>query len=346
MREIVRAQAWSGFHSIVRELGGDPDALLAAAKVDPAQLVAADRYLPHKALIDTLEISARRLNRRDFGLLWGQRQTLSLLGPLSIAIFHAATARESIEVAARFIHIHSPASRVVIAPQPRGQLDLIAMSLESRTVPYSVQHAERAAATLHHALPGLCGPNYRAREVWFRHEPLSAPSVYQQVFGVSPRFGMPVTGIAVDRALLDAVQPGRSAQMHALAKQFLASLGAPHDESFSTKVRMVIQGFQREVDCSPGEVAATLGVHERTMQRRLKSEGASFDSIKDDVRRELAESFLLQPGLSLTQAAFLTGFSDSSAFNRSCRRWFGETPGKHRLRLLKGLAGKAPSSRS
>ena len=66
-------------------------------------------------------------------------------------------------------------------------------------------------------------------------------------------------------------------------------------------------------------------MHPRTLQRRAR-EGTTFEAIKDEVRRDLAQQYLSQPELPLTQITALLGYSEQSAFGRSCRRWFDMTP--------------------
>ena len=80
MREIIRASAWSGFRELVTELGSDVDAILAAAQVDTSALDQPERYVPLRAFANAQAIAAERLNRKDFGLLFGQAQNLSAMG--------------------------------------------------------------------------------------------------------------------------------------------------------------------------------------------------------------------------------------------------------------------------
>ena len=87
-----------------------------------------------------------------------------------------------------------------------------------------------------------------------------------------------------------------------------------------------------------------LGIHPPTLQRRLQAEGTSFEKIKDDMRREIAESLLLQPKVSLSQIALMLDYADLSTFSRSCRRWFGESPSVVRKRILAGKSA-APVAR-
>ena len=79
----------------------------------------------------------------------------------------------------------------------------------------------------------------------------------------------------------------------------------------------------------------------RVEKYRLREEGASFEKIKDDVRREWADSLLAQPSVSLSQIALMLDYADLSAFSRSSRRWFGEAPRARRARLV---AGKLPQA--
>ena len=97
-------------------------------------------------------------------------------------------------------------------------------------------------------------------------------------------------------------------------------------------------------ECTPEQAAKALGVHARTLQRRLKEEGSSFEKIKDDVRREWAESPLVQPSVSLSQIPQMLDYADSSTFSRSCRPWFGEAPRPYRTRLTRArtLRGSGP----
>ena len=343
MREIIRANAWDGFRELVESLGGNADQILAAAHVDVALLAEPDRYMPLRAFIECQEIAAKRLKRPDFGLIFGQRQNLAMLGALSIAILNSPTARESIEICQRYIYVHNPSTTMTLTPRPRSAIDFLSAPLTlSRELPRD-QNTERAIASFHLALGQIGGSAYAPQEVWFAHRPLSALSVYRDHFGVTPLFEKPTSGIAVLRKVLDAWQPGRSPQLRQIAESYLRSIAPPRAASFVERVANVTLTLMRGGVCSPEQAADALGIHERTMQRRLKAEGSGFEKIMDDVRREMAEKLLAQPKVSLSQIAHMLDYADSSAFSKSARRWFGEAPGVYRNRLVAAAApGLAP----
>ena len=74
--------------------------------------------------------------------------------------------------------------------------------------------------------------------------------------------------------------------------------------------------------------------------RRLASEGMSCQDVIDRERRTLAARYLAEPGLHLGQIAWLLGYTEQSALNRSCRRWFGKTPRECRAELITGLGSR------
>lgn len=339
MREIVRASAWGGFREIVEQLGGDADEILAAAHVDVKALKDLERYMPLRAFIDSQEIAAERLHRRDFGLLLGSSQDLSVLGALSIAIANSATPREGIDICARYLHVHNPALTMTLAPVPRTTREFLDLHLDMRRPMKREQNSERMLASIHKALRQLGGPTYKPSQVWFLHEAMSPIATYRKIFGVTPLFNRPRMGISVERSMLDRWRSGGSAQLRQIAETYLRQLSPPQEKTFSIRVASVARSLLRGKECTPEQAALALGIHPRTLQRRLQAEGTSFEKIKDEVRRVTAESLLGQPNVSLSQIALMLDYADSSTFSRSCRRWFGEAPSVVRKRLL---AGKAP----
>lgn len=82
------------------------------------------------------------------------------------------------------------------------------------------------------------------------------------------------------------------------------------------------------------DIAKHLGMSVRSFHRRLADQGVTFQSLTEETRRELALSMLKEEQFALSEIAFMTGFSEQSAFSRAFKRWTGQTPATYR----KGLA--------
>jgi AraC-like DNA-binding protein len=78
--------------------------------------------------------------------------------------------------------------------------------------------------------------------------------------------------------------------------------------------------------------AHVLRASSRTVQRRLLEHGTTHREVVDAVRRDFAVRLLEVPGMSITEIAFLLGFSDVSGFTRTFKRWTGRTPALARSR--------------
>ncbi len=98
----------------------------------------------------------------------------------------------------------------------------------------------------------------------------------------------------------------------------------------SLRVRAFLYGANWQ-SCQLPDAANALKTTPRTLNRRLKEEGTSFQDIKDALRRDIAIRALQQGTDSIEQIAFDTGFSAPSNFHRAFHKWTNRTPGSYRL---------------
>jgi len=82
---------------------------------------------------------------------------------------------------------------------------------------------------------------------------------------------------------------------------------------------------------SLGQVAASLSMSPRTLQRRLAEHRVEFSDLVEGVRRSLAETYVAQTEYSFTEVALLVGYSETSSFSRAFRRWTRLAPQEYRL---------------
>jgi AraC-like DNA-binding protein len=92
--------------------------------------------------------------------------------------------------------------------------------------------------------------------------------------------------------------------------------------------RALSEGLPRMSD-----IARQLGLSARSLHRRLAEHGLSFQSLTEETRREIATAMLHEDRYALSEIAFLTGYSEQSAFNRAFKRWMGVTPAAYRKAL-------------
>ena len=102
---------------------------------------------------------------------------------------------------------------------------------------------------------------------------------------------------------------------------------------YSIKVSdFILHNFQGKVPTFKG-VAQHLSMSPKNLQLKLKKENTSFSSILEKIREELAIKHLIQNEFSITDIAFFLGFSETSAFSRTFKRWKGISPREFRKKI-------------
>jgi AraC-like DNA-binding protein len=330
---VVSAVTLLGFEELVSELGGDVGALLAEVGLDRADLRKPDQFVPLSRTHELLDLAAERLRRKDLGLLWGARSDPSRLGPLYVALMNATSGRQAVEFLTRFLRLSFPTASVFLRKIPGRHDELLGIHNVYRHGQPMIQFYERRLGSLHVILKLVCGPHYKPREVWFAHRQNAAISAYQRVFGVRPQFEMPEYGLVIPHGILDATRPTND-QVREMALAYLGARSSLPSSSIKAEALHMVQVLMRTYNPGVSDTARALRLHPRTLQRRLRSEGISFDALKDDVRRSLAETLLAEPNMPLTEIALALHYANASAFTRSCQRWFGEPPTRVRRRLI------------
>ncbi|HWI84653.1 AraC family transcriptional regulator [Ramlibacter sp.] len=159
---------------------------------------------------------------------------------------------------------------------------------------------------------------------------------YRREFRCPVRFGQPENRLRLAPADLQAPIPSRNPSLLQLHEQVLRDrLARLHGARTSHRVSQEIVRRLARGEPRREEIAASLALADRTLQRRLRAEHTSFQQLLDDARRELACQYLAEERYTLHQVAGQLGFVDQSNFFRACRRWFGEPPGQYRRRVVK-----------
>jgi len=102
------------------------------------------------------------------------------------------------------------------------------------------------------------------------------------------------------------------------------------DENFIEHVRIAIQQKLTGQRPTIEDIADSLHISSRTLQRRLQDKGASFQSVLEEARHQLARQYLNNPVLELNEAAYLLGYEDGNSFVRAFRTWEGVPPARWR----------------
>jgi AraC-like DNA-binding protein len=339
MTAMVRAQAIRGYRQLVTELGGNSNRLLRKAGVKASALDQPSAFISFVAMIRLLEQTATELDCPDFGFQLAEHQDIGILGPVAVAMRHSATVGDALACASKYLYVHNPAiGFAVCADGGSGEVRLVFEILADHQ-PHEAQMIEHGVGIATRILAMLAQGRSHLLGVWLPHSPAAPRALYRRHLGAPVTFQAETPAMAIARDDVDLALSERNQELHDLATNYLDLQFPRHQTAFRAQVRKAIDGLLGTGTCSYGEVADALAMHPRTLQRRLREEDTTFEEMKDEARRDMAQRYLSHPEVPLTQVSALLDYSEQSALVRSCRRWFQTTP----RALRASLAARPPA---
>jgi AraC-like DNA-binding protein len=194
--------------------------------------------------------------------------------------------------------------------------------------PASMLHmydAVMAAAT--NFMRELCGPNWNPASVLLQHSSPADVAPYHRFFKAPVYFDSDICALRFHSSWLERTVKGANEAALLAAEARAIAAGRP---AFSDSARRSLRTLLIYGRASGADLAVSLAVHRRTLDRMLAVEDTTFQQVLDEVRLSVAKELLLQSHLAILEIAPALGFQDQVAFFRAFRRWTGTTPGAWR----------------
>ncbi|WP_266181811.1 AraC family transcriptional regulator [Dyella humicola] len=264
----------------------------------------------------------------SLGLRLGDATRVEVYDVVSLAALHSATLGEAIQKLARYKRLTCPEDISIELSRDEAAVSARWMLAEGHAPHFLID----AVFAAHLALAERgTGRTIRLKRLELTRRPTAA-DVLSSHFHCELRFNGAQDRIVYDRADLDL--PFITHDQDHLAT-LLPTLEASLQEQSATtslrdKVWNVLARGMRGSHLRMAQVADTLHLSPRTLQRKLGEAGTSYQQLLDQVRRHLAQRLLNATDLDTGEIAFLLGFEELNSFNRAFRQWEGETPTRWR----------------
>ncbi|MDN3613057.1 helix-turn-helix domain-containing protein [Vibrio gallaecicus] len=305
-------------------------ALLSADSVSAYQLQAAIAHIYQQfgyELIDIFSESAEYFDELE-------------LGPPVLAMLTAPTLTQFCELLSRYsIHIH-PLLKIFSRETDSGGLELWVVTPEYVDEITLMTHMSLG---LYYGLilklirRYLNAPNQLVAIHFNRHTVGEEfLPIFERVFNVQMKQGYPVRYFYFSEEVVNMRGREYLADFHLGLKQMAdKQLESVLESSMLFKVNEAFKTVPVK-DISQENIASTLCMSTRTLNRKLQQEGINFRRLFDKYRLELSLTMLNRNEANITLIALELGFSDSSAFSRAFRKWTGQSPGQIRQNKLEG----------
>jgi AraC-like DNA-binding protein len=156
---------------------------------------------------------------------------------------------------------------------------------------------------------------------------------HRRAFGCPVSFGSPYVSLVFEARALDAALPGASRELAQYNEQIVVGYLAKLDRSdVEARVRALLLEQLPLGVVTKEHIAKRLCMSPRTLQVKLSKCSTTFQDVVNDTRRALACGYMDNSALSVTEIAYMLGFSDTSNFSRAFRRWTGCSPREYAAR--------------
>lgn len=320
-----RVGAFSGLPALIRHLGADPAATLAAAGLKADALDEPDGTIPYGAMGRLLSEAAAGTRCAHLGLLAGRMWHLSDLGLVGELTRHSSTVGEALRTLTVYQHLNSTGGMAFLLKHADTVELGYAIYYPGIVGADQVYDAVLAAGVNH--LRQLCGPRWSPAEVLLAHKKPLDTEPHRRLFNVQPHFNAERSVLRFPATWLDRKVEGAdpARQRAALERARHADRGVLADRVARALRILLLHGKH-----SGDDVAAMLAMHRRTLNRRLRAEGTTFQHVLDTVRFSVARQLLSDSQVALDDVAATLGYAGVNPFMRTFRRWTGTSPGRWR----------------
>jgi AraC-like DNA-binding protein len=264
----------------------------------------------------------------DLGLRLGVEALSDYQDVATVATLHSATLGEGLQKLARYKRLCCP-ERVWIDIEDR-QARLRFEWLHAEENPPTLVTDLLFAFILGLAQRGTAKP-VRPRRVELTRRRVNE-AMLRRHFRCELRFDAPHDGMVFDEATLALPMINRNAQLLSVLLPGL-ELAVAKDSDGRTlvdDVRLALSEMMCGARPAIANVARSLGMSARTMQRRLGEVGATYQDVLDDVRQRSARRLLANTDLGTGEIAFVLGFEEVNSFIRAFQGWENTTPARWR----------------
>ncbi len=325
MQYYVRMGALDGFTELVEQLGEAPYSLMERVNILPGQNADPDLMVPYSTVAKLLELSAETLNEPCFGARVSREQGLATIGLVGAYMAQQANIGTALTCAQKFADMHAQGAELTLIKDESPLCELV-LNMRVNDRQQYAQLVQMSLGLLKAVIGDMVGNRWHAHRICLRQQlPAHVAIRLATIYGCEVKTGCMHDSLVFDTDTL-SLTPSQPENLlnNIIEKQFQQRQLAFVDNS--RLVRHAINVLLPTGDCSKENIAASLGMHPKKLERLLNEQGITYRQLLEDTRKEIAMRTLKMNNMTMTTLALNLGYADFSAFSRSFKRWTGMPP--------------------
>ena len=313
--------------SVAEQYGADRVRILEKTGISSELISKPTNRIPVPQAVAVWQAIIDETGNHDIGLESGLRVKFPTLGVLGYVMMNSSSVEKALEKLCVFQRI--VASVAFWEMSKDGGLITYSSHLQQPWEPLFRYTIDFMMTGVHGFIKDSTAKEIRPIEVGFNFPQPANVHRYEQIFAPATiKFEADRPFLTYKSDDLRASILGSNSEMFNHFESLLVDKVNAHDQvnQVSRSVRRIIQKRLTAEIPSVEIVARELMMSVRNLQNHLKKEGNSYRSLLNDVRKDTSIKQLKNRNFSISEVAFITGFSDISVFSRSFKKWTGFTP--------------------
>ena len=308
--------------------GADRDDLIRLSGMDPRLLVDPDAHVPFENYVALMKTAQRLCRDPALALHYAEKVDMSEVSIVGLLTHSCETMLDAFRQISRYNRLvydgPSYAERWQILPAGDGGLWL----QDNRDNPNAFPEATESAFGWMVCGPRLFDQTPFCRAVHVTHPKPPHSGEYTRIFRAPVFFGSDRNALLIDATWPSHRLAERKTYAFGVLNRHAEALLKTRESSATTRGRVeaLLMSTLHSGEIAMESIAGKLGVTRQTLFRKLKAEGVTFEKLRDDLRRQMAEHYLNGKKVSVNETAYLVGFSEPAAFSRAFKRWTGKSP--------------------
>ncbi|MBS1214539.1 MAG: hypothetical protein H6R26_3156 [Proteobacteria bacterium] len=339
MEGTIRIAPLLAIPPLLREMGQDPAEVVTEAGLDLAMFDDPETTVSFVDASRLLGVCGARTGCEHFGLLVGQRAGIESLGVVGLLMQQAPDVGTALRDVVLHLQVHDRGAIPTLVAED-GMVEL-GYSVYQKGAKNTGQIYDIAMAMALNLMKSLCGADWLPSQVLFRHTEPTDRGPYRRLFKVPLRFDCDHSALVFPLACLGHPVTGANPVLRRILEAEIEALMERIDMDFVAHFRRVLSGLVITSRATSEQAAFLFGFHRRTLNRRLKAKGTSFQRLLDEARCEIAQQLLGSTQMPITEISAALGYAENSVFTRAFRRWAGTTPAAWRAETKQQASARA-----
>jgi AraC-like DNA-binding protein len=314
----------------LREFGKDPGPILAQAGATAEQAYDDSIRLEVPKQMRILDLAAEELGDELLGFHLGRNFDLREIGLVYHVIASSERLADAIRNAERYSGIIDEGVHLHFRQDDRAAV--IALDYVNLDRHSDCHQIEFWLVTVMRICRQITETRLAPRHLRFRHNRGATPAEFRTFFGAEVEFGAGADEVVFPVPVASLPVVKRDNYLNNLLRRYAdeALARQPQHGRVRSAVEDTLPQLLPHGNPHVSEVARQLGMSTRTLSRKLSTEGAAFADILDQLRSALAQDYLSERELPISEIAWLLGYSEVSSFSHAFKRWTGKTPRQFR----------------